>query len=510
MTTLFIDISGKQDYIFQSNQLKINIGASYTMAKHITEIQVVKSLNAIENNARWTIENLHNWREKENDAIDRIVFIGGGSALLLFEEKDEAVAFNKHFSIAVLRDYPGVYVNLTLSEIADLNQFQSAFTSIKKKQTSEISHHSNYNDAFMFGLEEEDQILGKPVTHLSRVLKDDSGAKQEVSQEVITKIKAATESETAFKSFLIPDDANYTITNEMDEIVPETESGYVAVVHVDGNGFGKMFNACESLTEFRKKSIKLEKNLGEVLKQVFETLADKIDAEGKIVVDEHTVIQCEKTKEDEKWIVPFRPIINAGDDITFVAHGRLGFYLAELYLKEMLKKEIYACAGVAIVHTKFPFYKAYKLAEDLCQQGKAASRKLKKGSSWIQFFRATGGFSGDLETIIKRQFHQKFKTKPYLIGKEDIGDQTGKFGFQIQDFHQVSGCLENWNNTKILQLREALKNTTALETFFAVEAAKAHEKEKKNQMPASYQSEKEILFDAIEMRGFILKNNRND
>jgi hypothetical protein len=503
MTTLYIDISGKQEYIFQSNQLKINIGASYIMAKHITEIQVVKSLNAIEKNERWTIENIHNWREKKNDEIDRIIFIGGGSALLLFDEINEAIAFNKHFSQAILQDYPGIYVNLTLSENVDLNSFQSVFAAIKKKQASEINQHSNFNDAFMFGLEEEDHILGKPVTHFSRVLKDTP----EVSQEVITKVKGATESETAFKSILIPAGANYTITNEMDEIVPEAEKGYVAVVHVDGNGFGKMFNDCETLSKFREKSIKLEKNLADVLKHVFKTLADKIDSDGKIIVDEHTEIQCKKNA-DGKWIVPFRPIINAGDDITFVAHGRLGFYLAELYLKEMQKEGMYACAGVAIVHTKFPFYKAYKLAEELCQQGKTASRNFGESSSWLQVFRATSNFSGNLEQIIKRQFNQNFKDKPYLVCSKNLTASDPKFGMDktltLEKFYAVFDELKNWNNTKILSLRDALNNEETLADFFTIEAVKKED----NSLNEKYQKELNILFDTIELRGFVISKEK--
>ncbi|MEW5941614.1 MAG: hypothetical protein AB1750_18260, partial [Chloroflexota bacterium] len=68
--------------------------------------------------------------------------------------------------------------------------------------------------------------------------------------------------------------------------------------------------------------------------------------------------------------LPFRPIIFGGDDLTFVADGRLGLDLAQRYLREFTKENlddqpVFARAGVAVVKTHFPFSRAYGLAEDL-------------------------------------------------------------------------------------------------------------------------------------------------
>jgi hypothetical protein len=510
MKTLYIDISGKQEYIFQSNRLKINIGASYIMDKHITQKQIIASLNTLEGEETWTNETIQRWRT-EGDTVNRIVFIGGGSALLAFDHNEQARVFSQHFSAEVLRNYPGIHVNISVWDDFDFSDFQHAFRQLKDQQRREKNEHGSLNEPFLFGIEEEDVILGKPVTHRSKVLKDDTGAKEEISLEVVTKVKGAKESELEFKEtlkeILVKDERNCSITNEMDEIVPDQEAGYIAVVHVDGNGFGKKFMEAPDLITFRNESVALEKNLNEVLESVFKNLVDEIDDDGKIKIDAETEIECYRDKKDGQFRVPFRPIINAGDDITFVCHGRLGFYLADLYLKELLKKGMYACAGVAIVHTKFPFYKAYKMAEDLCQQGKLKSRTI-ENSSWIQFFRSTGGFAGDLDEIVDRQFHGKFKTEPYLVS-ENPEKETGDIEVNnIEAFYGVLGELENWNTNKILQLREALKNETELATLFAVEAEKAKYREngKNNQISPQYQKNSAILFDAIEMRGFVLKN----
>lgn len=67
---------------------------------------------------------------------------------------------------------------------------------------------------------------------------------------------------------------------------------------------------------------------------------------------------------------PVRRIITAGDDICFVSEGRIGIECAAVFLKKLKKQNYSACAGVAIVHQKYPFYRAYELAESLCSNAK--------------------------------------------------------------------------------------------------------------------------------------------
>ena len=101
-------------------------------------------------------------------------------------------------------------------------------------------------------------------------------------------------------------------------------------------------------------------------------------------------IEKEKLKDlsikDKKF--PVRRIITAGDDICFVTEGRIGLECAVTFIKELNKcqnkedKEGYAaCAGVAIVHQKYPFYKAYELSELLCSNAKKYAASLSEDKS---------------------------------------------------------------------------------------------------------------------------------
>src|SRR6185312_4842133 len=82
----------------------------------------------------------------------------------------------------------------------------------------------------------------------------------------------------------------------------------------------------------------------------------------------------------DRLLLPVRPILYGGDDLTFVCHGRLGLALAERYLRAFAAapasdgQPLSACAGVAIVHSRAPFSRAYGLADELCRTAKGVAR----------------------------------------------------------------------------------------------------------------------------------------
>ena len=504
MTGLLIDISAKQKYIFNSNMLKINIGASYIMDKEILEKQIAISFSIL---LKKTTNSF-----AIDDFEDKVAYIGGGNALLLFKDHEEAKAFNKIYSKQILENFPGVYVNLTYLDgfSSAEDEYKAYMNAIRQHQKRQVHTHSNVNEPHVFGIEQEDAILGKPVTHRSKILKDVSAEQLQISKETATKVNAARASEKHYNDVLkiCDKDDKFTTTNEISEIVPDQDKGYMAVVHIDGNKMGNHFANCSSLASFKEASTKLKTNLDSILEAVFNDLIKLIDTStGEIIIDSKNKIKCTNVAPDEtgKWVVPFRPIIHAGDDITFVCHGRLGYYLAEFYLKKMREKGIYACAGVAIAHTKFPFYKAYQLAEELCDQGKKASRNF-QNSSWIQFYRSTGGFAGELDALIEHQFNNQFKDQPYSVGFELSRDAEKSCYTANKELLEVVHELKKWSNAKIMQLRDALKIEAGLDTFFKI----AESKNEKHTLDEKFQKQPKLLFDAIEMTGFVLPNNDND
>ncbi len=177
---------------------------------------------------------------------------------------------------------------------------------------------------------------------------------------------------------------------------------FLAVVHIDGNGMGARCNDYyKSLQEryLKREKKQIDENLrwkdfqSEVeafsrgidedfksaLKKMFERVGSSLN-EGRL--KELTLKTKGKTQER---FFPIRGIIASGDDICFVTDGRIGIECAAVFLEELssLKnqkdnKPYSASAGVAIVHQKYPFFRAYELAEMLCANAKSFASDLRE------------------------------------------------------------------------------------------------------------------------------------
>ncbi len=140
---------------------------------------------------------------------------------------------------------------------------------------------------------------------------------------------------------------------------------FVAVIHIDGNAMGKRVDTiyqqagadwdacCAALRAFSH-------NIQQSFENAFRRMAERV-AEF-----------CPADKE-----LPLRPLILAGDDVCFVAAAPIALECSRIFLEELARQKPFggqppyaACAGVAVVHTKFPFHTAYDLAEELCSSAK--------------------------------------------------------------------------------------------------------------------------------------------
>ena len=96
---VLMEVGRKQSYIFKSNKLKENIGASQII-QYVTEILPVKKLG-----------------EFKGQEIMR----GGGKSLYSFNTSEEAVNFIKVVSEEVLEKFPGLDVYFVRDSVDELN-----------------------------------------------------------------------------------------------------------------------------------------------------------------------------------------------------------------------------------------------------------------------------------------------------------------------------------------------------------------------------------------------------
>ena len=179
---------------------------------------------------------------------------------------------------------------------------------------------------------------------------------------------------------------------------------YIAIVHADANDLGDRFQQLKSRRERKTLSNQVSEITRIAAQRAFYELVAWMDKQDSGDIDE--------------GCFPLRPIVLGGDDLTVLTRGDLGIRYASLYLRAVdrlvrepersavLEHPIEVSAGVAIVHTHYPFHRAYDLAESLCQYAKAQLRQVglhQSTPSALAFHRAGDSIIGAYEDVLEQE-----------------------------------------------------------------------------------------------------------
>jgi hypothetical protein len=512
--SVLIDTISIQNYIFGSNKLKENIGGSYIIEELVYKQMIPEGLrkaNVAENiNLRHWEESPDEYRlEKYPDEKVEIGYIGGGNALLIFRNRPEADEFVRNYSRLILTHFPGIRLAFGFHEGFEY-QSGDGYKRLQRKLHENLIHNRNFSSVqalpFKHGIVED-----CPWTNEAQeILYREGDTIREISMSAWSRLSYIKDAQnTLEKKFSQQIGGKFTFTSELEKFGQLDDKGYIAIVHADGNGMGQRFLKCESLAETRNLSAGVTKYAEEVMQKLIGYLADDLFQEGGDLIASGDW-KLEKDKENEKEILPIRPLILGGDDITFVCEGRLGVHLAEKLLEYMTEVPIHgenisACAGVVIVHTKYPFYKAYQLAEDLIGRAKKASRK--DNDSWLDYMISTSGFSGSIEDIIKDQFtvagKGTLKNGPYRVDEGSSGMKALVEG--MKHLQKGTGGYIKWPRNKIKDLRNALRRDEAFQSYFLAEL-NARGLKLPNDGEKLWDDDKTPYYDMIELLDFYPEN----
>lgn len=412
---LIMEVSQKQAYIFKNKELKKNIDASYTIDEITSSGYFEKYFPEYYN-------------EEKN-----LVYSGGGHTILVFdndvEENDntgkenQAVRFAKKLSKQIFCDYDGLEVFIKIMDYNENDDPSKKIQNLMQKlEEKKAIRRASFRQG-TFGME---------------VLQEKKDAKtrreEKMEGEEITPYKLVTQLEKLGGN--------------------KDDNNFIAVVHIDGNLMGKKvqkndevidgilkpqgnkLTSGEKLDIYRAEKQKFSKDIDDLFQDAYNDMQNvvKKQIENGNLKD----LSLEETKENgEKQInFPIRRIIRAGDDICFVSEGRIGIECAVEYMKALWKRskgENSACAGVAIVHQSYPFYKAYEIAESLCSSAKKYNASLDKegcaNACAIDWHIEYGEMYGGLDEIRKHYVDADGKSilaRPYFVcGKPEYEGKAG-------------------------------------------------------------------------------------
>ena len=485
-TLTLLDVRRIQPYLFSANELKQCLGGSALVEK-ATHDWIVEALPK-PNNVQIRDGSIQ-FDEMTIDSPDslaaEVIFLGGGNAAILFAEQDQetkfanAKLFTKKYTRKVLGSAPGLEVAVahTTCDWSAQNGLENAWKEIQSVvMPGQKEGHTTSQALLGLGVTAECGYTGLPA--IAEVKDPDAPERGIlVSAEAHAKNSDTTvkQAKSRINSMIPLQDLEYT--DLFDELGGEKgRSSYIAVVHADGNSMGKRIQAhCkdtdnrEMLKKMRAFSEAINLASTRAMKSVIGWLEGTV--KDGAIFDKWYKDDCVRLINNK---FPVRPIIFGGDDITFVSEGRLGLALAVKFIEELGKSEmpdgqtLYACAGVAIVSSHYPFSRAYQLAEELTSDAKKQARGFDKGRaevSLINWYISTAGLSRNWEEIQKREYQGgKLMLRPLVIdhasGAKINNLQTWEvFKKQVAYFRDPNKWKAGRN--KLKDLREVLRSGNA-------------------------------------------------
>lgn len=457
-----------QSYIFASNRLRENVGASYLVAVATGKwaLQVLMNMSPLSSNL--DRDAIFNGLHLNEDNLDfEVIYNGGGNFVVLFAD-DAFIENNTSREVTLLPtsiarqficglsrkvqlEAPGLKLTFSAKPFEWNTSLSEAVSDVLDAMKQQRSNQPALRGDAGLGV----QIMCAS-TSMPSVIMDKETRTREASNnprlpysaETLAKRIAFSEAHDLLDE-LINTRTDYTFALDLDDLGrSEGDTSYIAVVHADGNGLGLLIQGLQKMFPAGKNReyIDYMRDFSEGVKEVtqkaqqemIKQLVSSIDKGNHYIdgIGRKTEMIRLKQAADGKYILPIRPLVSGGDDVTFVCDGRIGLDLASTFLMafehyttkilgEFLEtfelSKLTACAGIAIVKTHYPFSRAYDLADELVGSAKQArySFNEKTAPSALDWHVTAGGLYGDLETMREREYQVaegSLTLRPLFVG----------------------------------------------------------------------------------------------
>lgn len=493
-TAMLIEASGIQEYIFGSNELAQNIGASELVTQATTDWLLDEDNGLLHQPHNGQRENQRGasspWRLEDRGLADgleaEVVYAGGGNALILFHAEDAARRLAYSLTRKALQEAPGLRLEVAWQSY-EAGELANTVNLLRDRVADQKRAPHRSSPLLGLGVTAACDFTGAPA-----VGRDKDG--RFISAEVKTKQRAGA-SDGPGNSRLMEylgdiREANFGFVYDFNQLGEREEFSYLAVVHTDGNRMG------ERIQQFVNQSAK-DDDAYIRAQRAFSVSVQKathnalVSTVGLLLAPSNLIFAPDERgrwrykigkigEKDGKipvWVdregierLPFRPIVFGGDDVTFVCEGRLGLPLAAHYLARLASEQLpdgdplFARAGVAIVKTHFPFARAYDLADSLCDSAKELVKEIssdKRRAAALDWHFGVTGLVQPLKQLRDREYRGKdgwLHMRPVRLTPVD--DRDWRSWDTFSDILNSFATEKSWlgRRNKVKALREALRN----------------------------------------------------
>lgn len=414
-------VQGIQDFIFQTNKLK-EIGGASELVEQICTSKFFKEAGITSDD-------------------ENIIINAAGNIKYVFADEQKCRDLVRKFPKAIAEFAPGITVSQAVVEFDKSGTLSVAINTLEEKLKAQRNRAPNPVETGFMGLERARRTGGVGVEYFENEVRDASILAKlyafDESTRCIKPIDPKTTEEgnseiysNLYQKFFGGNLKAQQIPLDLNEVSKDSSNPWIAVIHADGNGLGK-----------------LVQDLGSALKDKDTVLAKKTFARFSRELDNATQTAAKKAFEkldlkisqEEKY--PLRPIILGGDDITLIIRADLAFDFTVNFLEEFEKqtegklsflsknfgltdfeKGLTACAGIAYIKYSYPIHYGLRLAEELTKKAKKVSKIIVRDNeiapSSLSFYKVHSSFIEDLSEIEEKTLTAEkvsFDYGPYFL-----------------------------------------------------------------------------------------------
>lgn len=434
-----------QNYIFQTSRIKSIKGGSLIVSNYLLEalkdvldsFQLKHNLDdLVEKAKQMPIQKILTTDFQEgnfrfySDLDFQMAFFGGGSLHCIIKGEENA----KKVSIALAKKLMKetgllrvVYAYAELKGTESFDDFENARMEVDEKIRDVKLSMPKSNIAPALPFVYKDSITGFPYTHFHF----DNERKFHTTPEAF---KDTRLSQYDFKM-------NPNEKFKIDELVDKGTDSYIAVMHIDGNNIGETIKILLEKKGERTTPEKAKKRK----RTIFELMVKESQELSKEIFKAFNST-AEDILNDEKDGIPYKAVVNSGDDITIIVKATDAFGFLQRYLRKLQNNEknyFSACAGIAFVRSHFPFEVAYRIAEQCCDIAKADVKKdwernKKAGHACaFSYYVVQGGMLSDVES--SRAAFGELESQPYYVYKTEEHEKSDSLEWLLDRIDELKG-----------------------------------------------------------------------
>lgn len=386
-------VQGIQGFIFQTNELKDIVGASELVENICTEMFKPYSKNGT------------------------IVVNAAGNVKCIFSNRTDCELAVRNFPKDVMEKAPGITISQAVVKLQpDESDFKEQVEELERRlhvQRNKPQRSVTYGTTAML----RSRKTGFPAVKAIEDKGDtDFLDEATVAKRVFSRPDHPENStlKLAKKSFGNEDLSFKAVAFDIGELTDKND--WIAIIHADGNGLGQI--------------VATKNNHPGELKE----FSEKLDAATvKAAQQAHDDIIKSPDYCPNGDVVPFRPVVLGGDDMTVICKASLAMRYVTSYIRHFEENTrsngeenaLTACAGIAYLKSSYPFHYGYRLAEALCEEAKKDAkrkdhlRKDGKAPSCIMFHKIQGSYISNFSQIERNELtidsKNSLKFGPYYL-----------------------------------------------------------------------------------------------